>query len=40
MLFSKTEISIADFTFPVQRFIPGIDKTLGYFIAKLQKSKS
>ena len=39
-VFSKTEISIADFTFPVQRFIPGIDNTLGYFIAKLQKSKS
>ncbi|MHA1482010.1 MAG: methyltransferase domain-containing protein, partial [Candidatus Heimdallarchaeaceae archaeon] len=39
-VFSKTKISIADFTFPVQRFIPGIDNTLGYFIAKLQKSKS
>lgn len=39
-IFSKTDISIANFTFPVQRFVPGIDKTLGYFIAKLQKSKS
>ncbi len=39
-VFSKTDISIANFTFPVQRFIPGIDNTLGYFIAKLQKSKS
>jgi len=39
-VFSKTDISISDFTFPVQRFIPGIDNTLGYFIAKLQKSKS
>ncbi len=39
-VFSKANISISDFTFPVQRFIPGIDNTLGYFIAKLQKSKS
>ena len=39
-VFSKTDISINGSTFPVQRFIPGIDNTLGYFIAKLQKSKS
>ncbi len=39
-VFSQTNISIADFAYPVQRFIPGIDNTLGYFIAKLQKSKS
>ncbi|MHA1201420.1 MAG: methyltransferase domain-containing protein [Candidatus Heimdallarchaeaceae archaeon] len=39
-VFSEANISIANFVFPVQRFIPGIDHTLGYFIAKLQKSKS
>lgn len=30
-------LSLSDFSFPVQRFIPGIHKTVGYFIAKLQK---
>ncbi|MHA1684968.1 MAG: methyltransferase domain-containing protein [Candidatus Heimdallarchaeaceae archaeon] len=29
--------SLTDTSFPVQRFIPGIHKTVGYFIAKLQK---
>ncbi|MBY8999346.1 MAG: methyltransferase domain-containing protein [Candidatus Heimdallarchaeota archaeon] len=37
-MYSKADVPIGNFNFPVQRFIPGIDKTLGYFIAKLKKS--
>ncbi|MHA2255063.1 MAG: RNA methyltransferase, partial [Candidatus Heimdallarchaeaceae archaeon] len=28
---------VEDSRYPVQRFIPGIHKTLGYFIAKMRK---
>ena len=36
--FSKSETS-KEFEFPFQRFIPGKDRTIGYFIAKLRNRK-
>lgn len=36
---SKANLSFAEFNHPIQRFLPGIDNTLGYFIAKLKKTK-
>ena len=37
-VYSESHLKFNDFNYDVQRFIPSIDRTLGYFIAKLQKT--
>ena len=37
---ATSKILNEDAFYPIQRFIPGEDKTLGYFIAKLKKKES